>query len=346
MAYLVNTLELSAKSAEDVALGVESILAESTVTEIAAPLLLSLIDAALVRGGMTATAERRASLRVERPRVESLLSGLLTGESALKEAGREVYRQLSLSDDLPPQVVRAYCGGRLWVDGLDDPLRGSEFTAALDGSNNPWQIISQAFSLATEAKRNWRTVNLIMPPIILGHLERNAQALLAPLEHLSKVASCYLYCDGRTPLLDDWPFKSRQISIATYADDFLLLRKLQDLGLSHISGPHLMQGHYRRRVAVKLALNAQGLDEQYSQMDALAMALVAAARKRQEQLSTNNALAGADIRYAIFGLPPNAPSNEYLERQVVQEGLRCGVALSRSTSLPEEACEHLGRLFE
>jgi len=39
-------------------------------------------------------------------------------------------------------------------------------------------------------------------------------------------------------------------------------------------------------------------------------------------------------------------SNEYLERQVVQEGLRLGIALTRGASLPEEACAHLGRLLE
>ena len=58
-----------------------------------------------------------------------------------------------------------------------------------------------------------------------------------------------------------------------------------------------------------LALNAQGLDEQFSQLDHIAMGLVAAARARLEQLTRTN-LAGADVRYAIYGLPPDRnPAN-------------------------------------
>ena len=97
---------------------------------------------------------------------------------------------------------------------------------------------------------------------------------------------------------------------------------------------------------MELALNAQGLEEHYSQVDHLAMALVAAARVRQRQLGNDPELAGADIRYAIYGLAPASSSNEYLERQMVQEGLRNGVALARTSRLTAEACEHLARLFE
>ena len=134
-------------------------------------------------------------------------------------------------------------------------------------------------------------------------------------------------------------------SLATYAQDFLILRRLQELELEHLSGPTLMKGGYRRRVAVALALNAQGLDEQFSQLDHLAMGLVAAAKSRLEQLNRSN-LAGADVRYAIYGLPPGCSSSEYLERQITQEGLRCGFALSRTSSLPAAACSHLSRLFD
>jgi transcriptional regulator NrdR family protein len=344
--HLQTQLELTNKAALDVCLAVEGFLADSVVTEISTVVLLSLIDAALVRCGFTEAAEKLAPLRLDRRHMRQSLSTASCGRDAVREVGRHAFTQLSLVDGFPSEVLRLYCKGRLWVDGLDDPLRGSEFTAALDGSSNPWQTLATAFTLATDAGRHWRGVNLIIPPMILGHLERGAMALVEPMEQLAQIANCYLYCDGRTPLLDEWPFRSKQISIATYAEDFLLLRRLQELGLGHMSGPHLMQGGYRRRVAVKLAINAQGLDEQYSQMDALAMALVSAARIRQRSLVDNPALAGADIRYAIFGLPPGAPSNEYLERQVVQEGLRCGIALSRSTNLPEDACAHLGRLFE
>ena len=38
----------------------------------------------------------------------------------------------------------------------------------------------------------------------------------------------FLYCDGRTPLLTRWPFPGGRVSIATYNDDFLLLRQLQE----------------------------------------------------------------------------------------------------------------------
>lgn len=344
--HLQAQLELTPKAALDVCLTVEGFLADSVITEISTVVLLSLVDAALVRCGFTEAAEDLAPLRLDRAHVQQCMRTVPCGRDAVVAVGRHAFSQLSLVDGFPSEVLRLYCKGRLWVDGLDDPLRGSEFTAALDGSSNPWQILAQAFTLASDAGRHWREVNLIIPPMILGHLERGALALVEPLEQLADLANCYLYCDGRTPLLDDWPFTSTCISIATYAEDFLLLRRLQELGLSHRSGPHLMQGGHRRRVAVKLAINAQGLDEQYSQMDALAMALVSAARIRQRSLVDSAALAGADIRYAIFGLPPGAPSNEYLERQVVQEGLRCGIALSRSTNLPEDACAHLGRLFE
>ena len=227
----------------------------------------------------------------------------------------------------------------------NDPLRGSEYTAAIDGHANPWQVMNASLVEAIAAQPHWRSVRLILPPLILGHLERGAAAFREPLEKLADLAEVYLYCDGRTPLLDAWPFRSKRISIASYAEDFLLLRRLQELGLDHQSGPHLMQGGYRKRVAVKLAINAQGLEDDFGRMDHLAMALVAAARVRQQQVARNGVLAGADIRYAIFGLPPNSASNEYIERQVVQEGLRNGMALSRTTKLPGEACEHLGRLF-
>ena len=35
-----------------------------------------------------------------------------------------------------------YMNGRLWVDGLDDPLRGSHFTTAIDGQSQVWQVIA------------------------------------------------------------------------------------------------------------------------------------------------------------------------------------------------------------
>ncbi len=345
-AQLVEDRDLSAKAAHQVVLMVEEMLADTDVSELSQDLLAGLIDAAMVRSGHGAVAERCGDVRISRRDLTGLIAGASDGRQAAVDTGGRVLSGFVLSEDYPAEVRRLYCRGRMWIDGLDDPRRGNEFTAALDGHPDSWQIVAQAFALATTASRSWRQVNLIIPPMIIGHLERGGEALIAPLEALSQLASCYLYCDGRTPLLDDWPFVSKNISIASYEDDFLLLGRLQQLGLEHLSGPHLMQGGYRRRVAARCALNAQGLEGEFSQLDLLAMALVAAARVRQRQLSADPELAGADIRYAVFGLPPTSTSNEYLERQVVQEGLRCGIALQRTSRLPTAACEHLGRLFD
>ena len=51
-------------------------------------------------------------------------------------------------------------------------------------------------------------------------------------------------------------------------------------------------------------------------------------------------------RFAIFGLASDAPSADYLDRQVVQEGQRVGLTLVRASNLPPEACLHLGRLLD
>lgn len=334
---------LGDKAASDALLQIEAFLVESSLTELTAPLLLSLTDAALVRCGMHDDAEARSPLRLDRQRVRNMLDR--SGEEAVIGCGREVFRQLTIAQDLPDQVLKLYCRGRLWIDGLDDPRRGSHFAATVDGSSNPWQVLTQAFALATEARLRWRRVSLVLPPSILGHLERGATSLLAPVATLAEHAFVHLYCDGRTPLLESWPFVGRRVSIATYADDFLVLRRLQELQLPLLSGPHLMEGGWRSRTAVSLALNAQGLDNEYSQMDLLAMALVAAAKIRLGHLA-GTPMAGGDVRFAIYGLTASSPSHEYLERQVVQEALRNGLTLSRTSHLPEEACAHLGRLLE
>lgn len=341
--FIVERYGLSAKAAKDALIQVEAFLVESPVIELTTPLLLSLIDAALVRCGMHVQAEERSPLRIDRGAVRMGLA--LRGAEVVRHCGGEVLRQLALAEDLPDQVRKLYCRGRLWIDGLDDPRRGSHFAATVDGSSNPWQVITQAFGIATDARNRWRRVSLVLPPSILGHLERGATSLLAPVATLADHAFVHLYCDGRTPLLDDWPFIGKQVSIATYADDFLILRRLQELQLPLLSGPHLMEGGWRSRTLVSLALNAQGLDNEYSQMDLLAMGLVAAARIRQRQLEATGSIDG-DIRFAIYGLNASSPSHEYLERQVVQEALRSGLSLRRTSHLPEEACVHLGRLLE
>lgn len=360
---------VSSKLATDVRVDIERVLAESDITELDSNLLLSLIESSLMHHGLHSEVQRRGSLRLDRGVLADLLENGSDGNTVMSRCGGIALENYTMLNLMPDEVRRLYMSGRLWVDGMGDPLRGSHFTAALDGQPNPWHIVTQAFAQVTSLKRDWQRVSLILPPIILGTLEQGAlakehdeqqadapadrdhernrrqhQDLIESLEHLALEASVYLYCDGRTPLLDKWPFHSKRISLATYAQDFLILRQLQELELEHLSGPTLMKGGYRRRVAVALAINAQGLDEQYSQLDHLAMGLVAAARMRLNQLN-RPALVGADVRYAIYGLPPGSSSCEYLERQVTQEGLRCGFALSRTSSLPAEACEHLSRLF-
>jgi hypothetical protein len=344
--FLAGHLSLGEKAAEDAVIQVEALLVESPLTELSTPLLLSLVDAALVRCGMHHHAEARVPLRLERRAVQAALATGSDAQQATVACGRQALLQLSLTEALPSEVLKLWCLGRLWADGLDDPQRGSHYTATVDGSSNPWQVLTQAFALATEAAGSWRRISLVLPPSILGHLERGALSLVGPVNQLAQHGFVYLYCDGRTPLLDHWPFVGKQVSIATYADDFLLLRRLQELHLPMLAGPHLMQGGYRRRVAVELALNAQGLDNEYSQMDLMAMGLVSAAKVRLAQLARAANPASGEVRFAIYGLPASSPSHEYLERQVVQEGLRNGLTLVRTTNLPEEACAHLGRLLE
>jgi transcriptional regulator NrdR family protein len=343
---LVTRYGIDAKAADDAIVQVEANLADSSLTELGTPLLMSLVDAALVRCGMHDLASERAPLRIERPLARRLLDKAGDGQDAVLGCGRAALEQLSLAERVPPQVTALYCRGRLWVDGFDDPRRGSHHVATVDGTSNPWQVLTQAFSLAAEAKRNWRRLSLVLPPSILGHLERGATTLVQPITALSHLGFVYLYCDGRTPLLARWPFPGGRVSIATYNDDFLLLRQLQEMSLPLLSGPHLMQGNHRGRVTVECAINAQGLDGEYSQMDALAMALVTAVRLRLSQLGDSPVFAGGDLRFAIFGLPGSSPSNDYLERQVIQEGLRNSLTLTRSSHLTEEACIHLGRLLE
>ncbi len=341
---LIELYVLSDKIAGDVLTTIEEGLAATDLTELRAPLLLSLVDAALVRLGMQSLASERAPLRIDRHTARSALAHAQDGHDALVSAGRQLLRQMSLSEGYPPEVALLFCRGRLWIDGLDDPRRGTQFTATVDSHANPWQVVANAFALATETVKHWRRVRLVLPPTILGHLERGAHALAQPISALSELTSVYLYCDGRTPLLGDWPFTGRRVSLATYNDDFLLQRQLQDMRLHLLSGPHLLRGGYRAPVAVELALNAQGLDGEFAQLDALAAALVAGAGVRLAQLGAQGA--GAEVRFAIYGLTLHSLSNDYLERQVMQEGSRCGLILVRSANLPEDACVHLGRLLE
>ena len=337
---------------------VEELLAGTAVDELGMPVLLSLVDTALVRSGMHAVAAQRSALRVDRQQLDQLVAagaGLDAGRSGatvLADAGRAVLRQWAFHARYPAQVLRLHASGRLWLDGLDDPCRGSQFTAVLDGPSNPWQVLTSALALAQDARRSWRRVRLVLPPNLLGHLERGAKQFLAPITALSEIAQVFLACDGRTPLLADWPFPApagsntrtrNAVSIAVAHDDFLVMRQVQELGLPLMAGPHLFVPGWRSRVAIELALNAQGLEGEFSTLDGLAMGLVAAAQVRLSQLG---ACENAEVRFALYGLPAHSASAEYLERQVTQEGLRSGITLVRSANLSEEACAHLGRLLE
>jgi hypothetical protein len=300
---------------------------------------------------MHAVAAQRTGIRVERAALDALVAPGRQGAQVLGDAGRALLRQWSLAGQFPGQVLKLSASGRLWVDGLDDPFRGSQYTAVLDGLANPWQILTTALALAQDARRTWRRVRIILPPNLLGHLERGAKQFLPPITALSELAQVFLACDGRTPLLNDWPFPAGQsrypVSIAVAHDDFLVMRHLQELGLPLLSGPHLFEPGWRAATAVELALNAQGLDGEFSTLDSLAMGLVAAARVRLDQLAqVGPQAAGGEVRFALSGLPAHSDSAQYLARQITQEGLRAGITLSRATNLGEEACAHLGRLLE
>ena len=342
---LVARYGLDAKSADDALVQVESFLADSSATELPIPLLLSLVDAALVRCGKHAAAADRSPLRIDRDELRTILATATNGVNATLSAGRMALGQLSAAESLPPQVAVLHDRGRLWIDGLDDPRRGSRLTATVDGHSHPWLVLTNAFQFAAEARASWRRIDIVLPASILGHLERGAAMLTAPIRALAELTTVFLYCDGRTPLLAEWPFTGAPVSIATFNDDFLLLRDLQARRLPLLSGAHLMQGGYRHRVAVDVALNAQGLEGEFSQMDGLAMATASAIRIRLGQLGASACFQEAELRFAIFGLPPSSPSNEYLERQVVQEGQRLGLTLQRSSHLTDEACAHLARLL-
>ncbi len=346
-ALLQELYGLDERAAAKTVPAVEELLAGTAVDELPQSILLSIVDTALVRLGMHAVAARRSALRIDRLQIDRLLTEARSGALAVGDAGRAVLRQWSLTGQFPVQVVRHLASGRLWFDGLDDPRRGSQFTAVIDGPANPWQTLTAALALAQDARRDWRRVRIVLPPNLLGHLERGARQFLAPITALAELAQVFLACDGRTPLLADWPFPAAQarnpVSIAVAHDDFLVMRRLQELGLPLLSGPHLFEPGWRATVCVELAINAQGLDGEFSTLDGLAMALVSAAQLRLAQLG--KPLRDAEVRFALSGLPTLSSSVEYLERQITQEGLRAGIELKRSANLSEEACAHLGRML-
>lgn len=334
---------LAGAQAMDVLAVVEDELAQSPATELTVALADALVEAALVRLGLTANALQHGDVRVPRAELRAAMEAG-DGARALAAAGRAALRQEASSSLLPPAVARLWSRGRLWVDGLDDPLRGAQVTTVVEPAGNPWQVIAQAAALAIEGSASWRRVRVVLPPSILGHLERGSILLHEPIAAIARCAQVLLYCDGRTPLLERWPFAGGQVGLAIYNDDFLLARQLSERGLPLLSGAQYAHGGWRHRVAVEVALNAQGLEHEWSQLDLLAMGAAAAVRARLARLP--EALRAGDLRFAIYGLAAASPSADYLERQVIQDGQREGLAFTRASNLPAEACEHLGRLLD
>lgn len=346
-AWLLERLErrhrLTGAQAQDALALVEDQLAGSPATELETALVDALVEAALVRLGLAAAARQGGDVRVPRTELEAAVAGA-DGLAALAQAGRIALRHGAGLGVLPPEVGRLWSRGRLWVDGLDDPLRGAQWTWVAEPAGNPWQVLATAASQAIMAAAAWRRVRVVLPPAILGHLERGAAQLAEPIQALSRISQVLLYCDGRTPLLERWPFAGGQVGLALYNDDFLLARQLAERGLPLLSGAQFARPGWRHQVAVEVALNAQGLEQAWSQLDLLAMAAAAAAQARLARLDRNRQ--EGELRFAIFGLAAASPSAEYLDRQVVQEGLRQGLAFVRAANLPAEACAHLGRLLD
>lgn len=332
---------LGAKAAADVAREAGALLASSACTELSASLVDSLVETALLRLGLHASAAAGAPLRLAREAARAALAG----DDAAAACGRDLLARLVLSDDLPAGVARLHAEGRLWIDGLGDPGRGSQVTITVETVPNPYQVICLAATQALEAAARWRRIRLVLPPAILGHLERGAPALVPPLQALTRIAQVHLWCDGRTSLISAWPFAGNRLGLATFHDDFLLQRQMQERGLPLLSGPAFARPGHRARVAAQVALNAQGLEGDFSALDTLAMAAVAALRARMARLGDSASGPDAELRFAVFGLAATSSSSVYLEQQVHQEGLRSGLRLSRSSHLPEEACSHLGRLL-
>jgi hypothetical protein len=337
---------LDAKAAGEAIDLIAADLAGSMLRELPLPLFHSLMDAALVRTGRHHQAVSRAPLRLDRAVVREAVRETADGLAGLERLGRAAAEQLALEEGLPESVVRSWRQGRLWMDGLDDPRRGSVITATMDGITNPWQILAQAFAFAADERRRWRRLRIVLPPAILGHLERGAHVLLPPIRALAGLATVYLYCDGRTPLVTDWPLAGARVGLATYHEDYLLIRRLQDQGIPWITGPYLMSGGWRRRIAVECAVNAQGLDDEHAQLDALAADLATAAALRIAQLAGVPGMADADVRFALSGLAVASTSGQYLERAIMQEATRRGIVLQRTASLPEDACAHFARLLD
>lgn len=338
---------LAGAQAMDVLAIIEDQLAQSPATELAAALVDVLAEAAMVRLGLTATVIERGDVRVPRDDLRLAESGP-GGQAALMAAGRAAFRAEAALTALPPAVAKLWSRGRLWVDGLDDPMRGSQLTTVIEPDSNPWEVLSRAASAALDGAERWRRVRVVLPPAILGHLERGttamSQRMVAAITSLAQACQVHLYCDGRTPLTERWPFAGGRVGLAIYNDDFLLARQLAERGLPLMSGAQYVRGGWRHRVAVEVALNAQGLEGEWSQLDLLAMGVAAAIRTRLARIGPH--ADGADLRFAIYGLAAASASADYLDRQVVQEGQRAGLTMVRASNLPEEACAHLGRLLE
>lgn len=339
---LMTQENLSPKVASDVRISIERMLAKTDATECSASLLAHLIPAALVECGLASVAERHAPIALPRHLVASAAETV----QAPQYLGGLLLRAFSLSNTLPPQSAHLYERGRLWIEGLDTPVLGSQMLAVIDGGRDVWRILAEASAVAISARLSWREVSLVLPPVVLGQLESDPEPFLPTLSALCKLATVHLFCDGRSPLIARWPQICPHLGIATYAQDFILQAELAEAKVPSISGPHLAQPGFRRYTNVRMALNAQGLEESFSELDLLAMGLIAGALARRSTLAPHPDRERGLYRYAIFGLGPGSASSVYLDRQIQQESLRRGITLERSSDLPEEACVHLARLLE
>ena len=144
--FLRDRLEMPEKAAHDVLVQLERSLASCDATELTSTLLLSLVDAAMVATGLHHYASTRAPLRIDRSEIDAVIAGNSLGSDVLQRTGRAVLLQHSFNDGLPQEVSRNYAMGRLWVDGLDDPLRGSDYLATIDSQTGLAGVIQDAFA--------------------------------------------------------------------------------------------------------------------------------------------------------------------------------------------------------
>ncbi len=339
---------LGERAAADVVAQAERLLAGTCVDQLPLHQVMALAHAAMVQLGLHAAGAVTAPIGIDPGEIRRALLAPGDGDG-LERLGRAMAREWSLSAlHLPGPALRLWSQGRLWVSGIDDPARGARLTTTVESVPNPWQVLTSAFALCQSAATHWQRVRLVLPPAVLGHLERGASALVAPIAALARSAEVFLYCDGRTPLLSSWPFAGARVGLASYNQDFILDQRMREFGRSLLSGPTLLDPARPQRVLADLAVNAQGLDRDLDALDELALAAVGALHARLRLLGAlgGEPVAAGAARSAVYGLPHDSEARRYLEDQIVQEARRRAMVLERAGSLSEEACAHFGRLLD